>query len=66
MKTVTIDMNASYQGVIKNLFPNVKIIIDRFHVVQLVTQAMNKTRVKIMQAFNTSNGEDKKKYRRLK
>jgi transposase len=31
-----------------------------------MTRAMNKTRVKIMQAFNTSNGEDKKKYRRLK
>ena len=66
VKTVTIDMNASYQGVIKDLFPNAKIIIDRFHIVQLMTRAMNKTRVKIMQAFNTSNGEDKKKYRRLK
>ncbi|GEM03671.1 hypothetical protein HMI01_06590 [Halolactibacillus miurensis] len=54
VKTVTIDMNASYQRVIKDLFPNAKIIIDCFHIVQLMTRAMNKTRVKIMQAFNTS------------
>ena len=43
-------MNASYQGVIGMLFPNAKIIIDRFHIVQLMTRAMNKTRVKVMQA----------------
>ncbi|GGN76237.1 hypothetical protein GCM10012290_25770 [Halolactibacillus alkaliphilus] len=66
VKTVSIDMNASYQGVIKDLFPNAKIIIDRFHIVQLMTRALNKTRIKIVQAFNTSNGEDQKKYRRLK
>ncbi|WP_444979464.1 transposase [Halolactibacillus halophilus] len=60
VKTVTIDMNASYQGVIKDLFPNAKIIIDSFHIVQLMTRVMNKTRVIIIRAFNTSNGEDKR------
>ncbi|PXW85448.1 transposase [Streptohalobacillus salinus] len=66
VETVTIDMNAGYVSSIKELFPNVKIIIDRFHLVQLVNRSMNKTRVKIMNKFHTSNGEDMKKYRRLK
>ncbi len=66
VETITIDMNAGYVSLIKELFPNAKIIIDRFHLIQLINRAMNKTRVKIMNQFHTSNGEDKKKYRRLK
>lgn len=66
VKTVTIDMNASYVGVIKALFPKADIIIDCFHLVQLINRAMNKTRVQVMNRFKTSNSEDMKKYRRLK
>lgn len=66
VKTVTVGMNASYVSFIPDLFPNAEIIIDRFHIVQLVNRAMNKTRVQVMNQLNTSNGEDQKKYRRLK
>lgn len=66
VETVTIDMNAGYVNVIKEIFPQAKIIIDRFHLVQLINRAMNKTRVSIMNGLKTSNGEDMKKYRRLK
>lgn len=66
VETVTIDMNAGYVNVIKEMFPQAEIIIDRFHLVQLINRSMNKCRVRIMNAFNTSNGEDLKKYRRLK
>jgi len=66
VKTVTIDMNASYVNVIKEIFPRAKIIIDRFHLVQLINRSMNKTRVKVMNKLKTSNNEDMKKYRRLK
>ncbi|MEK4802815.1 ISL3 family transposase [Oceanobacillus sp. FSL K6-0118] len=66
VETVTIDMNAGYVSLIKEMFPNADIIIDRFHLVQLISRAMNKTRVKIMNQLRTSNGEDQKKYRRLK
>src|SRR5690625_7387698 len=61
VETVTIDMNAGYVNVIKEMFPKAKIIIDRFHLVQLINRSMNKCRVRIMNAFNTSNGEDLKK-----
>src|SRR5699024_10737618 len=64
--SITIDMNAGYVNVIKEIFPQAKIIIDRFHLVQLITRSMNKTRVRVMNTFKNSNGEDMKKYRRLK
>ena len=36
MKSVVVDLNAQY---IKALFPNARIIIDRFHIIQLVLTA---------------------------
>ena len=66
VETITVDMNASYVNFIPVLFPNAKIIIDRFHIVQLINRSLNRTRVTVMNQFHTSNGEDMKKYRRLK
>lgn len=66
VKTVTIDMNAGYATIIKELFPNAEIIIDRFHLVQLINRSMNKCRIQVMNQLSKSNGEDQKKYRRLK
>src|SRR5690625_3162317 len=66
VETVTIDMNAGYVNVIKEIFPQAKIIIDRFHLVQLISRSMNFTRIRVMNKLKTSNGEDMKKYRRLK
>src|SRR5699024_11109693 len=66
VKTITIDMKAGYVNVIKEIFPQAKIIIDRCHIVQLISHTMNKSCVQIMNKFKTSNSEDKKKYRRLK
>jgi transposase len=66
VETVTIDMNAGYVSVIKELFPRAKIIIDRFHLVQLINRSMNKCRIQVMNQLRMSNGDDMKKYRRLK
>jgi len=66
VKTVTIDMNAGYVSVIKELFPNAKIIIDRFHLVQLISRSMNKYRIQMMNQLKKSSNDNMKKYRRLK
>jgi len=66
VETITIDMNAGYEKLIKELFPKAKIIIDRFHLVQLINRSMNKLRISVMNGFRTGSGEDKKMYRRLK
>src|SRR5699024_12308341 len=59
-------MNAGYVNVIKEIFSQAKIIIDRFHIVQLISRSMNPTRVCIMNRLRTSQGDDMKKYSRLK
>ncbi len=59
VKTIVIDMYSPYISLIKSVFPNAKIIIDKFHIVQLFSRALNKTRIKIM-------NRDKKNYNKLK
>lgn len=66
VETITIDMNAGYEKLVKELFPNAKIIIDRFHLVQLISRSMNKLRIQVMNGFRRNDGEDMKKYRRIK
>src|SRR5699024_1386726 len=48
VQTVTIDMYSPYIGVIKSCFPNAKIIIDRFHIVQHLNRYLNQMRIKTM------------------
>ncbi|CAI3253639.1 ISL3 family transposase [Enterococcus cecorum] len=48
MKYVVMDMNASYPYAIKEIFPNAEIIIDRFHIIQQLTRALNNKRIQVM------------------
>jgi len=45
VQTITMDMNASYQFFIHEVFPNAQIIIDRFHIVQLLGRALDQARI---------------------
>lgn len=66
VETIVIDMNTPYLTLIAELFPHAKIIVDPFHLVQLVNRSLNQTRVKLMNQYRTSHSEDLKKYRKLK
>ena len=57
---VIVDMYNPYIELIKKWFPNAKIIIDLFHVIQLTTRSLNKTRINVMK----ENKEDKNKFKR--
>ena len=48
VRTIVIDMYTPYMSLIKKIFPNAKIILDRFHIVQLLNRSFNKTRVQVM------------------
>ncbi len=61
VKTIVIDMYSPYISLVKSIFPKSKIIIDRFHIIQLFSRALNKTRIKIMNL-----DKDKKNYNKLK
>lgn len=51
VKTIVVDMNAGYFKLAKKLFPNVSVIIDRFHLVQLSNRSLNVTRIKTMNLY---------------
>lgn len=59
VKFIVIDMYSPYISLIKAMFPNAKIIIDKFHLAQLISRALNKTRIKVMNL-------DKQNYNKLK
>lgn len=63
VETVTIDMYTPYLEVIKQCFPNAKIVIDRFQVVQLLNNTINIVRVQSMKGLQSSCPRD---YRKLK
>jgi transposase len=59
VKTIVIDMYSPYISLINNLFPNAKIIIDKFHIIQLFSRSLNRTRISVM-------NKDKPNYNKLK
>ena len=59
VKFIIIDMYSPYVSLIKKIFPNASIIIDKFHLVQLISRSLNKTRINIMKS-------NKKDYNKLK
>lgn len=58
-KLIVIDMYSPYISLIKTMFSNANIIIDKFHLVNLISTSLNKTRIYIMNS-------DKKNYNKLK
>jgi transposase len=48
VKNVTLDMSDTYRSFVKEFFPNAKMIADKFHVLRLLTPAINKARVAIV------------------
>ena len=59
VKLIVIDMYSPYISLIKTMFPNAEIIIDNFHLTQLISTALNKTRIALMK-------KDKKNYNKFK
>nr|WP_239693857.1 ISL3 family transposase [Loigolactobacillus backii] len=62
VKTVTLDLNSYYQDIVKVVFPNAKIIVDRFHIIAMMTRAFNQSRVQLMKQYSKRT----KEYRILK
>ncbi|WP_083201750.1 ISL3 family transposase [Streptococcus himalayensis] len=67
VKFITMDMFSPYYQLAKQLFPHAKIVLDRFHVVQHLSRAMNRVRTQIMNAFDRKSHEYKtlKRYWKL-
>ena len=48
VKLIVIDMYSPYISLIQKMFPNADIIIDKFHLTQLISTALNKTRIMLI------------------
>lgn len=59
VKFVVMDMYEPYMQLTKKMFKNAEIIIDKFHVVQLLNRSFNKTRITLMKKYNTKSLEYK-------
>ena len=59
VKRVIMDMNASYRLIVHELFPNAIIIIDRFHIIQLIARAMDQIRVQCLKQLDVHSREHK-------
>lgn len=62
VEVITMDMYSPYYRLAKQLFPKAKIVLDRFHIVQHLSRAMNRVRIQIMNQFDRKSLE----YRALK
>ena len=51
------DLNFYYQDIVRACFPNAQIIIDRFHMVQMLTRSLNSLRVAVMKKFKKGTRE---------
>lgn len=67
VRVITMDMFSPYYSIAKKLFPNAKIVLDRFHIVQHLSRAMNRVRIQIMNLFDRKSHEYKalKRYWKL-
>ncbi|WP_415747183.1 ISL3 family transposase, partial [Streptococcus pseudopneumoniae] len=67
VKIITMDMFSPYYDLARRLFPNAKIVLDRFHIVQHLSRAMSRVRVQIMNQFERKSHEYKaiKRYWKL-
>ena len=63
VKHIVIDMYAPYISLIKELFPHAKIVLDKFHLVQHISRALNKTRIRFMKQFKKHSRKFKRYWR---
>ena len=64
VKFIIIDMYSPYVSLIQKMFPNAQIIIDTFHLIQLISRSLNKTRIRAMKN-NKSAYNKMKRYWKL-
>ena len=51
VKYICMDMYTPYISLVNSIFPNTKIVLDKFHIVNLVNRAFNQTRISIMNSI---------------
>ena len=59
VKYIVIDMYYPYKEIVYKLFPNAKIVVDAFHYIRYMTNALNDIRIRIQESFDYKSQEYK-------
>ena len=51
VKYICMDIYVLYISLVNSIFPNAKIVIDKFHIVNLINRAFNQTKISIMNSI---------------
>ena len=51
VRYIIMDLSSQFYSVMRSCFPKAKIIADKFHVVRLITWALDKVRKKVQKKF---------------
>lgn len=62
VKTVSMNLNYYHAAMVRELFPNTQVVLDRFHIVQMLTRSFSACRVQVMKQYPKSS----RSYRLLK
>lgn len=65
VKYIVMDMYKPYISLVKEMFPKAKIIMDKFHIINNISRALNKTRIKLMQTNKELYNKLKNHYKLL-
>ena len=65
VKVIVIDMYTPYISLIKTMFPNALIVIDKFHLIELISRSLNKTRINLMKKNNENYNKFKRYWKNI-
>lgn len=65
VKFIVMDMYKPYISLVEKCFPKAKIIFDKFHIVNSLSRALNKTRIRVMNSNKEVYNKFKKYYKLL-
>lgn len=60
VETIVTDIYSPYISLIRKWFPRANIILDKFHLIQLFSRSLNKTRIELMKSLKKEHGKLKK------
>ena len=65
VKEVTLDFSDSMMGIVKKVFPNARIVIDCFHIIQLASRGLDEMRMKLKRIVRTEQNREERQFKKL-
>ena len=66
VRGITMDMSKDYRAVCEDMFPNASIVCDRFHVIKLITNALDDIRCNVLKQYQAKYKNHKDQLKEVK